>query len=135
MCEKNLEGKVLSPPSNDDIEKETIVNDELVDNDIEEETIVKPKKRSYKKSGKTEKKKRRSRKTKKYSDICKTCHQDILENEKREMLMFIDTYHQFLAKDYCKEHEAVYSDHKCKPHWCGDCNYLVKYEIEIQKGK
>ena len=78
--------------------------------------------------------KRRSRKIVK-TKFCKTCHQDILENEKREMLMFIDTYHQFIAKDYCKEHEAVYSDHKCKPHWCGDCNYLVKYEIELQERK
>ncbi len=28
-----------------------------------------------------------------------------------------------------EEHERVYSDHKCKPHWCGDCRYLTKYEI------
>ena len=33
MCEKNLEGKVLSPPSNDD-------TDEASNDDIEEETIV-----------------------------------------------------------------------------------------------
>ena len=62
---------------------------------------------------------------------CKTCHQDILQNEMRGMLMFQDTYHQLQAKDYCKEHEAVYSDHKCKPHWCGDCRFLIKYTISI----
>ena len=143
MCEKNLEGKVLSSPSNDDtdedsnddIEEETIVDDVLTDNDIEEEIIIKPKKRSYKKSGKTEKKKRRSRKTKKYGKICKTCGQDILENEMRDMLMYKDTYHQLQTRDYCKSHELVYSSHKCKPHWCGDCDYLVGYEIEIQKRK
>ena len=78
----------------------------------------------------TSKTKRRSRKIVK-TKFCKTCHQDILQNEMRDMLMFQDTYHQFLAKDYCKEHVAVHSDHKCKPHWCGDCNYLWKYEIEL----
>jgi len=151
MCEKNLERKVLSSPSNDDIDEasnddideasnddideETIVNDELVDNDIEEEIIIKPKKRSNKKSGETKKKKRRSRKTKKYGKICKTCGQDILENKARDMLVYKDTYHQFLTKQYCEEHELVYTDHKCKPHWCGDCDYLMRYEIEIQKGK
>ena len=58
MCEKNLEGKVLSPPSNDDtdeasnndIEEETIIDDSI-DDEIEEE-IIKPKKRSYKKKKK-----------------------------------------------------------------------------------
>ena len=120
MCEKNLEGKVLSPPSNDDIDEETIV-DNSVDDEIIEEEIIKSKKRSRKNRFKTK--------------FCKTCGQDILKNEKREALMFIDTYHQFLAKDYCEEHERVYTDHKCKPHWCGDCGYLTKYEIEIQKRK
>lgn len=74
--------------------------------------------------------KRSSRKIAK-TKFCKTCHQDILENEKRDMLMYKDTYHQLQVREYCKEHEAVYSDHKCKPHWCGDCDYLVKYEIEL----
>ena len=118
MCEKNLEGKVLSLSSNDDIDEETIVDDSI-DDEIEEEPI-KPKKRS------------RSKK-KFLTKICKTCGEDILENEKRDMLMFHDTYHQLQAKEYCENHEQVYSDHKCKPHWCGDCRYLTKYEIEIQK--
>ena len=121
MCEKNLEGKILRLSSNDDINEETIVDDNIDDEIGLEEEIIKPKKSSRRKKPKT--------------NFCKTCHQDILSNEKREMLMFIDTYHQFLAKDYCKEHEAVYSDHKCKPHWCGDCNYLINYEIELQKRK
>ena len=66
--------------------------------------------------------------------ICKTCGQDILKNEMRDMFMYHDTYHQLKAKEYCKDHERSYSDHKCKPHWCGDCRYLTNYDIEIQKG-
>ena len=113
MCEKNFEGKVLSPSSDDDID-ETLPKD-------------------WKPVKKSKKKKRSSRKTKKYGKICKTCGQDILENEKRNMFMYKDTYHQLQVKEYCKEHERSYGDHKCKPSWCGDCDYLVKYEIEIQK--
>ena len=89
----------------------------------------KTKKRSYIKGGKV--KKARKPKLK----ICKTCGQDILANEMRDSFMFQDTYHQLQAKEYCKNHEVAYSNHKCKPHWCGDCNYLWKYEIEIQEGK
>ena len=113
MCKKNLEGKVLSLSSDGDI-------DESYPKDWEE---VEPKK-----------KKKRSSKKKK-TKFCKTCGQDILENEMRNMLMFQDTYHQLQAKEYCKDHEFKHSDHKCKPHWCGDCRYLTNYEIEIQKGK
>ena len=126
MCEKNFKGKVLSSPSDnkDDINEETII-----DNDVKtdvDDVIVKP----------PEKKKRsitRRRKTKKR--ICKTCGQDILENEKRDMLMYKDTYHQLQAKEYCKEHEMSHSDHKCKPNWCGDCDYLINYEIIINFDK
>ena len=67
--------------------------------------------------------------------ICKTCGQDILLNEIGNAFMYKDTYHQLQVKEYCKEHETVYSDHKCKPHWCGDCDYLIKYEIEIDWNK
>ena len=115
MCEKNFEGKALSPSSYDDI-------DESFPKDW------KPVKESSKR-------KRRSRKEKKYGKICKTCGQDILENEKRNMYMYKDTYHQLRAEEYCKDHEFTYGDHKCKPHWCGDCDYLVKYIIEVQKRK
>ena len=79
------------------------------------------------------KKRKRSKKNK--PKLCETCNQDILANEMRNMYMFQDTYHQLRTKEYCEEHESVYTNHKCKPHWCGDCNYLIKYEIEIQKGK
>ena len=82
---------------------------------------------------KTKKVKRRARNSE--TKICKTCQQDILANENRNMLMSHDTYHQFQAKDYCKEHERVYSDHKCKPIWCKKCKYLVKYEITIDVDK
>ena len=106
----------MSLPSDN---KDDIIEEIIVDDDIEEITVEKPKK------------KRRSSKKKK-TKFCKTCGQDILENEKRDMLMFNNTYHQLNAKEYCEDHEVVYSDHKCKPHWCGDCRYLTKYEIEIE---
>ena len=110
MCEKNFEGKIMSPPSKDpdDINEETILDDDV------EEIVKKPKK------------KRRSRKKKPKIKICKTCGQDILENERRDMFMFHDTYHQLQTKDYCDKHEDAYNDHKCKPAWCGDCGYLIK---------
>jgi len=78
---------------------------------------------------KTKSVKRRARNSE--TKFCKACHQDILSNEKREMLMSHDTYHQFLAKDYCKEHLAVYSDHKCEPKWCKKCRFLINYEIQV----
>tara|TARA_Y100000310_G_C20239885_1_gene604134 strand:- start:64 stop:405 length:342 start_codon:yes stop_codon:yes gene_type:complete len=113
MCGKNFEGKVLSSPSDDDID-ETLPKD------------WKPVKKS--------KKKRRSRKRIE-SKFCKTCGQDILEMEKRDIFMYKDAYHQLRAKGYCKDHETTYGDHKCKPHWCGDCDYLVNYQIEVQVRK
>ena len=45
--------------------------------------------------------------------------------------MYKDTYHQLRVKNYCKEHEETYRGHKCKPSWCGDCDYLINYQIEI----
>ena len=118
MCEKNFDGKALSPPSDDgdDITEEIIIDDDI------EEVIIKPKKLSRKKL---------SRKKKPKIKICKTCGQDILENERRDMFMFHDTYHQLQTKDYCDKHEDAYNDHKCKPAWCGDCGYSIKYEIII----
>ena len=80
-------------------------------------------------------KKKTRKKSKKARTICDTCNQNILENEMRNMYMFHDTYHQLRAKEYCKEHVTKYHDHKCRPSWCGDCGYLIKYEIEIQKRK
>ena len=84
------------------------------------------------------KKKRRarnSRKEKKYGKICKGCGQDILSNEKRDMFMSHDTYHQLRTQDYCKEHERAHSDHKCEPKWCDKCRYLMKYEITVDVDK
>ena len=106
MCEKNFEGKVLSPPSDGDI-------------DEGHPTDWKPIKKT--------KKKKRSK-----SKICLTCGGDIKSNKKRDMYKFDNTYHQLKTKEYCKEHERTYSNHKCKPHWCGDCDYLIKYEIEVK---
>ena len=111
MCKKNFDGKALSLSSDDETD--------TIPSDWEE---VKPSK------------KKRSRKKKK-SKICKTCSQNITANKKNDALRYKDTYHQMLAKDYCSDHETAHSNHKCKPSWCGDCGYLIKYEIEIQKGK
>jgi len=86
-------------------------------------------------TAKTKTVKKRARNSKKKTKFCKACHQDILSNEMREMLMSHDTYHQFLAKDYCKEHKAVYSDHKCKPKWCSKCRFLINYEITVDVDK
>ena len=62
---------------------------------------------------------------------CDSCNQNITENEKRDIYMKHDTYHQLHAKEYCKEHEQRYGDHKCKPIWCDDCRYLIKYEVIV----
>ena len=64
-------------------------------------------------------------------NICKTCSRDIIENEDRDQLRYTNTYHQLNAKEYCSGHEISHSEHKCKPHWCGDCGFLIKYDIEI----
>ena len=84
----------------------------------------------------TIKKKKRSYNSKKATTkICKTCRQDILENEISNGLMYKDTYHQMQVKNYCKNHEDTYTNHKCTPKWCGDCDYLIKYEITIDFSK
>ena len=115
MCEKNFERKQLSllPNDEDDILEEIIVDND-VDDTIEEVTI-KSKKRSKKK-------------------ICKTCGEDIIQNENRDLLRFDNTYHQLRAKEYCKEHKTSHGG-KCKPSWCGDCGFLMKYEIIVQHDK
>ena len=120
MCEKKIrEGKVLSSSSDDD-------TDEIFPKDWEEvEKPSKKKKRSYIKGGKVSKPKKSKKK------ICKTCNKSILENETRDIYMFNNTYHQLRTKEYCKKHESQYTNHKCKPSWCGDCGYLINYEIEL----
>tara|TARA_Y100000310_G_C20030365_1_gene511505 strand:+ start:53 stop:388 length:336 start_codon:yes stop_codon:yes gene_type:complete len=111
MCEKIREGKQMSLFLND--------GDDIIEDSVVDDTIVKPSKR-----------KRRSKADK----YCSTCNQNITDLKKRDCLKFKNTYHQIMAKDYCKEHETQYSTHKCKPHWCGDCSYLIKYDIEVQTG-
>ena len=122
MCEKNFDGKQMSLFPNDDIDSEMTLNDENIGdyiNDDDDAVVVK-----------TSKRKKRSKADK----YCSTCNQNITDLKKRDCLKFKDTYHQIMAKDYCKEHETQYSTHKCKPHWCGDCSYLIKYDIEVQTG-
>ena len=124
VCEKNfVDGKVmsLSSTSEDDINEEFIIDDDI------EEIVEKPKKKK-----RTYKSKRKLKTKIKY---CKTCGQYILENERRDGFMYKDTYHQLRAKDYCDDHENTYSEHKCKPSWCGDCGYLSKYDITVDWDK
>ena len=82
---------------------------------------------------KTKSVKRRARNSE--TKFCKKCKQDILENEKRDMFMSHDTYHKLQVRDYCKEHELLYHDQKCKPIWCDKCRYLMKYEITVDVDK
>ena len=110
----------LFPFDEDDINEETIIDSDV--NDDIDDTILKPSKR-----------KKRSKKT--TSKSCNTCHRNIIENENRDMLRFTNTYHQLSAKNYCKEHGTSHNDHKCKPHWCGDCGFLLNYEISINFDK
>ena len=121
MCEKNFEGKQMSlfPADEDDILEETIIDNDI--NDDIDDTIVK-----------TSKRKKRSKKKKVVKKICKSCGRDIIKNENRDMLRFTNTYHQLSAKNYCDEHLMSYKDHECKPCWCGDCEFLVKYEIIVK---
>ena len=62
---------------------------------------------------------------------CDSCNQNITEYEKRDVLRVTNRYDKKLAKNYCKEHELSHSEHKCKPIWCNDCRYLIKYEITV----
>jgi len=130
MCEKNFEGKQLSllPDDEDDILEETIV-----DNDIDDESLITDDEDNIVVDA--SKRKKRSKKKKTTTKSCKTCYRDIIENENRDMLRFTNTYHQLSAKNYCKTHETSHSDHKCKPHWCGDCGFLIKYIVTIDHSK
>jgi hypothetical protein len=117
MCEKNFDGKQLSLFPNDDINEESVIDDNIGDNmNTDDDAVI----------IKTSKRKRRS----KYK-YCDTCEQNITLLKKNDGLKYNNKYHQVMVKDYCKEHEDRHSEHKCKPHWCGDCDYLIKYDIEI----
>ena len=74
---------------------------------------------------KSVKKKKRSLKPK----HCKTCGKNITQNEARDSLRFDNDWQKTMAESHCDDHEDKYSDHECKPHWCGDCGFLIKYEI------
>ena len=65
---------------------------------------------------------------------CPSCFRDtkeLMENT----LNFHNDYDKLLAKDYCENHNDRYVGHKCKPHWCGDCGFLIKYVVEIDHSK
>ena len=115
----------MSPPptDSDDINEEIIISDDISDDDKGEKKVKKSKK------------KKRSKRKKTTTKFCKTCGRDILENERRNGFMYKDTYHQLQARDYCDDHESTYSEHKCKPNWCGDCGYLTKYDIFVDWDK
>jgi hypothetical protein len=40
-----------------------------------------------------------------------------------------------LVKEYCKEHEMLYSSHKCKPTWRACCGILASYTVKIKESK
>ena len=76
----------------------------------------------------------RTSKTKKRSPKpkhCKTCNKNIIENEDRGSMRFTNDWQQIMAKSHCDDHEDKYSNHKCRPHWCGDCGFLITYEITL----
>ena len=77
--------------------------------------------------------KRRAHNSKKVTadKYCDSCQQNITENEQRDMLRVTSGFDKRSAKNYCKEHELSYGEHKCKPKWCGDCKYLINYEITV----
>ena len=78
------------------------------------------------------KKKKKKRSSKKI--VCKTCSRNIVKLRKRDFMRYTNKYDQELANEYCKEHERAYSDHhSCKPHWCGDCGYLIQYNVIVNK--
>ena len=76
---------------------------------------------------KSVKKKKRSPKPK----ICKTCGRNIIYNEDRDATRFTNDWHQLRAKEHCDDHEDKYMNHKCRPHWGGDCGVLITYEITL----
>ena len=127
MCEKNLERKQMSlfPNDEDDINEETIV-----DNDIDDDSLITDDKDNIVVD--SSKRKRRSKKKRKF---CKNCNQDVISLKIRDSLRYNNKEHQRMAKEYCKEHETSHSESTCKPHWCGDCGYLINYEVEIDFDK
>ena len=68
---------------------------------------------------------------KKKTKFCEVCDEDILVNEMRNVPMYQDSRRRRRVKEYCKDHEGRYNDHKCKPQWCKGCGFLIKYIIEI----
>ena len=130
MCKKNFERKQMSlfPFDEEDLNEEIIIDDDITDDssitDDKDNIVVGASKR-----------KKRSKKKKTITKSCNSCYRDIIENEDRDMLRFTNTFHQLSAENYCKTHEASHSDHKCKPSWCGDCGFLLSYEIRINFDK
>ena len=109
MWEKNFGRKVLSLSPDDDNFGDCI-------NDDDDAVTVKETKRS--------KRKKRSA-----DEHCDTCDQNITLKKKRNSLNCKDSYLRKLAQESCEDHEDKYSNHKCTPHWCGDCGFLIKYEV------
>ncbi|MAG50213.1 hypothetical protein CL621_01065 [archaeon] len=69
----------------------------------------------------------------KKKNICSKCGRDITSLDERVMLKKTNKHFNKMAKKYCKEHEAQYRNHKCKPIWCEECNFLEIYQIIIDK--
>ena len=118
MCEKNFDGKEMSLFPKDELDD--VVEDMLI-NDESDEVVIR-----------TSKRKKRSKSKYKH---CGTCEQNITLLKKNDGLRYNNKYHRVMVKDYCKNHETSYSYHKCKPHWCGDCEFLIKYIVKIDHSK
>ena len=65
---------------------------------------------------------------------CSSCFRDT-----KELLGSILNFHnsndKSMAEQYCENHNTKYIGHKCKPHWCGDCGFHIKYVVEIDHAK
>tara|TARA_Y100000310_G_C20483634_1_gene715868 strand:+ start:548 stop:832 length:285 start_codon:yes stop_codon:yes gene_type:complete len=68
-------------------------------------------------------------------EYCDSCEGNITEYKKRNVLRKKLKRDREMTKEYCKEHERSHSDQSCKPLWCSDCGYLIKYEVIVHWDK
>ena len=62
---------------------------------------------------------------------CKECGQDLDWLKESDGLHKKNKLYVKMAKDYCEQHEFMYSPDKCKPVWCKKCGYLEIYRVII----
>ena len=69
---------------------------------------------------------------------CLECGHDPIEHlfMGKDMNMYKRKKHdRKLAKEYCEEEEALYSNHKLKPIWKKCCGILDHYQVTIKNSK